>query len=105
MGRNFIPKSVATAIGHFYVTWFNLYLNYHRVCSYDTEKMDKRGKIRKVYNLHTTPYERLKSLPADKQNLRPGVSFATLDTIAYAMSDNEFALKMQKAKRVLFTSI
>ena len=105
MGRNFIPKSVATAIGHFYVTWFNPYLNYHRVCSYATEKMDKRGKIRKVYNLHTTPYERLKSLPADKQNLRPGVSFATLDTIAYAMSDNEFALKMQKAKRVLFTSI
>ena len=67
--------------------------------------MDKRGKIRKVYDLHTTPYERLKSLPADKQNLRPGVLFAELDKFAYAESDNEFALNMQEAKRVLFRSI
>jgi len=105
MGRNFIPKSAAMLIGDFYVSWFNPYLNYHRICSYATDKMDKRGKIRKVYDLHTTPYERLKSLPADKQNLRPGVLFAELDKFAYAESDNEFALNMQEAKRVLFRSI
>lgn len=105
MGRNFIPKSAAETINSFYIEWFNPYLNYHRICSYATEKADKRGKIRKVYDRHTTPYERLKSLPPEHQNLCPGLSFAELDKIAYYLSDNEFALKMQKAKRVLFKSI
>ena len=105
MGRNFIPKSASEVINNFYIEWFNCYLNYHRICSYATDKVDKRGKVRKVYNLHTTPYERLKSLEPEYQNLRCGVSFAALDKIAYAESDNEFALKMQKAKRALFTSI
>lgn len=105
MGRNFIPKSAAEIINSFYVEWFNPYLNYHRISSYATDKADRRGKIRKVYDLHTTPYERLKSLPPEKQNLCPGLSFAELDKIAYDLSDNEFALKMQKAKRGLFKSI
>ena len=40
------------------------------------------------------PYERLKSLPDVEKYLKPGITFALLDKIAYAQSDNEFAASM-----------
>ena len=101
MGRNFIEKRHAPAINDFYSEYFNLYLNYHRVCLYATDYTDKRGKIRKKYDQAFVPYERFKSLPHAQQYLREGVTFATLDSIAYTQSDNEFAETMQKAKAKL----
>ena len=101
MGRNFIAKSHASAIDMFYTDYFNVYLNYHRVCLFATDYTDKRGKIRKKYDQTFVPYERFKSLENAKQYLKKGVTFAKLDTIAYAQSDNEFAEMMQKAKSKL----
>jgi hypothetical protein len=49
-----------------------------------------------------TPYQKFKSLPAYEQYLKPEVTIASLDELAYSMSDNEFAEKMQKAKGKLF---
>ena len=49
-----------------------------------------------------TPYQKFKSIPNCEQYLKPGVTIASLDEIAYSMSDNEFAEKMQKAKKNLF---
>jgi transposase InsO family protein len=99
IGRNHIPKKNAPMIENFYEKHFNAYLCFHRISSYATDYADKRGKIRKKYETHTTPYERLKSLPNAEQFLKPGISFEQLDKIAYAQSDNEFAEKMEKAKK------
>ena len=51
------------------------------------------------------PYLKLKSLPNAKQYLKPGVTFEKLDKIAMELSDNDFALRMQVAKRTLFVKI
>jgi hypothetical protein len=52
-----------------------------------------------------TPYEKLKSLPKAKQFLKPGISFHSLDDIAYAISDNEAAKLLQEARDQLFETI
>jgi hypothetical protein len=53
----------------------------------------------------TTPYEKLKSLPEATQYLKPGVTFEHLDAIAYAISDNEAARRLNEARATLFHSI
>lgn len=105
MGRNYIAQLNAPVIEEFYEQYFNVYLNFHRICGFAKEYMDKRGKIRKKYETYLTPYGRLRSLPQSEQYLKPGISFADLDKIAYAMSDNEFAEEMKKAKTVLAKKI
>ena len=101
MGRNFIEKRHSGVIDTFYTDYFNVYLNYHRVCLYATDYTDKRGKIRKKYDQTFVPYERLKSLKNAEQYLKSGVTFALLDVIAYKESDNDYAETMQKAKSKL----
>ena len=101
MGRNFIEKGHYVAINEFYMSYFNIYLNYHRVCLYATDYVDKRGKIRKKYDQTFVPYERFKSLENAEQYLKEGITFAILDEISYAQSDNEFAEEMKKAKSKL----
>lgn len=101
MGRNFIHKDNYIIINEFYDTYFNIYLNFHRVCLFPTEYVDKRGKIRKVYNIAMVPYEAFKALPDASQYLRDGVTFDILDKTAYAVSDNTFAESMMKAKVLL----
>jgi hypothetical protein len=71
------------------------------VCLYATDYVDKRGKVRKKYDQTFVPYERFKALPHASSCLKEGVTFAQLDEVAYAMSDNEFAEKMQTAKSIL----
>jgi len=107
MGRNYISKSNAQRINCFYKEYFNTYLNYHRPCGFPSEKIDKRGKIKKQYlqKDYQTPYEKLKSLENTSQFLKKDISFEMLDKIAYAESDNEFARKMKKVKVKLFSSI
>jgi hypothetical protein len=53
----------------------------------------------------TTPYEKLKSLPEATQYLKPGVTFEDLDAIAYTISDNEAARRLNEARATLFRSI
>lgn len=105
IGRNHIPKKNAPMIENFYEKHFNLYLCFHRISSFATDYADKRGKIRKKYETHTTPYERLKSLTNVEQFLKPGISFEQLDKIAYALSDNDFAEKMEKAKKEVLKNL
>ena len=66
--------------------------------------MDKKGKQRKrsPYKQMMTPYEKLKSLANAPSYLKPGTTFKQLDEIAYQISDNEAAERLQKAKSKLF---
>ena len=47
-----------------------------------------------------TPYEKPNPSP-----MRPGLSFAILDEVAYRISDNAAADALQQARRKLFTTI
>lgn len=100
MGYIHIPQRYAKEINGFYQNHFNVYLNCHRPCGYATDIMDRKGKIKKVYNIYMTPYEKLKSI--GKTYLKNGITFEILDKMAYDKSDNEFASLMQKEKENLF---
>jgi hypothetical protein len=104
MGYSHIPKQYAPLINQFYKHHLNPYLNFHRPCGYATimEDKKKKGKLKKVYNLYSTPYQALKSLLNASKYLKPGISFEDLDKVALACSDNEFAMMMQKEKQELF---
>ena len=69
--------------------------------------MDDKGKQRKKYpyDKMTTPYEKLKSLDKAETYLKEGISFEQLDSIAYAISDNEAADQMNQARYELMKRI
>ena len=107
MGYGFIQKAAYKLINDFYQDYYNAYLNYHRPCGFVTVITDKRGKERKIYRPddYMMPYEKLKSLPNAGQYLKPGITFAQLDKIAYKESDVEFAREMRKARSTLSVNI
>jgi hypothetical protein len=107
MGYSHIPQKHAIAINRFYTDVFNPYLNFHRPCYFAVDKADAKGKIRKTYphKQITTPWERLKLLPNYEAYLKSGITAQSLEDTAHAMSDNEAAEKVQKARAKLFQSI
>lgn len=104
-GRNFIDQKFAKIINEFNVKFVNIYLNYHRPCLFSKDRIDRLGKIKKNYSQSMTPYEKLKSLENSSQYLREGITFESLDKIAYEESDNDFGKKMMTAKKELFEKI
>ena len=107
LGYSHIPQKWAPLINEFNQTRLNPYINYHRPCFFAEVIVDKKGKQRKSYPYEQmmTPYEKLKSLPNAFCYLKPGTTFKQLDEIAYQISDNEAAERLQKAKIRLFQTI
>jgi transposase InsO family protein len=107
MGYSHIPQHHATAINRFYTEALNPYLNFHRPCYFAVDEVDAKGKIRKTYphDQIMTPWERLKSIPKYEKYLKPGITARILEHQATAMSDNDAASKVQKARKRLFQSI
>lgn len=103
IGYGYIPAGEAPLINTWYADWLNAYLNFHRPCGFATTRRDKKGKEQQFYRAedYLTPYEKLRSLPEAEQYLRKELSFASLDTIAYAMSDTEYATAMDAARGTL----
>jgi hypothetical protein len=106
-GYSFIDSSNASRLNTFYFSSFNRYLNFHRPCAFATDVIDAKGKIKKIYRLkdYKTPYEKLKSLPTKKQNLKKGESFQKLDSFANAYTDNQMAQIVQSQRKDLFAKI
>jgi transposase InsO family protein len=107
LGYAHIPQHCADLLNRYHRDFLNPYVNFHRPCFFPVSTMDSTGRIRKRYPREEVkvPYEKLKSLPDPNTLLRPGISFDMLDTVAYFMSDNEFAERMVKARFDLFTRI
>ena len=107
MGYAHIPCVHAPSIHKFYKEIFNPYLNYHRPCFFPETKIDRKGKMKKIYPYHKlmTPYEKLRAIPHGESFLKKGLTFQQLDTFAKMMSDNQFAERMIKAKDKLFAKI
>jgi transposase InsO family protein len=107
LGYSHIPQRFATLVNAFCRDYLNPYVNFHRPCLYAETITDAKGRQRKryPYKLMMTPYEKLKSLPMAEQFLKPGITFEQLDVQAHAMSDNDAAQRLNKARATLFKTI
>lgn len=85
----------------------NPYVNYHRPCLYPTLTVDSKGKQKKKYDYDNmmTPYEKFKSLPEAEQYLQAEMTFAKLDDMANAITDNAAADFLQQQRKALFKTI
>jgi hypothetical protein len=107
IGYIYINKKHTKLVNDFYQNTFNEYINYHRPCGFAAIRTNAKGKEIKYYpkKNYMNPYEKLKTLPDAEQCLRPGVTFAELDKIAYKQSDTEYAKYMQVEKSKMFKII
>ena len=106
-GHDHIPQRFAAEVNAFSRGVLSPYLNHHHPCLFATEVRDGRGKVRRRYRRQdvATPCERLKSLPDAERFLKPGVAFADLDRVAYAVSDLEANRQANDARDELFRRI
>jgi hypothetical protein len=107
LGYSHIPQRFAHEVNALCRDVLNPYVNFHRPCFFPVETLDAKGKIRKRYphDQVMTPYEKLRSLPQAEQFLKPGITLATLDAQANALSDNEAARRLNEARNQLLQSI
>lgn len=106
MGYCHINQKDADEINAFYQNFFTPYINFHRPSLFLTDTTeDEHGRERRVYGTVKTPYDAFRGIPGAQKFLIPGQTFANLDTIAYQMSDNEFAETLRKEERRLFQKI
>ena len=94
-------------INQFNRGYLNPHINYHRPCFFAETITDKKGKQRKTYPYESmmTPYDKLKSIPNREKYLKDGVTFEIIDKVAFAMTDNQSADRLQKARQSLFKTI
>ncbi|WP_419833452.1 hypothetical protein [Endozoicomonas atrinae] len=102
-----LPQHHAEQFNEFDKKYMNPYINYHRPCFYPETRIDKKGKEKKVYRYENmmTPYEKFLSLDQPEQYLKEGITLEQLKTEAEAMSDNEAAEQLQRARQTLFKSV
>lgn len=107
LGYEHIPGRFATLVNDFTINQLTPYLNYHRPCLFAEEVVDAKGKRRKRYPYRNlmTPYDKLKSLSAAEQYLKPGITLKALDDFAMQQSDNDAARQLNKARKALFQTI
>jgi transposase InsO family protein len=107
LGYIHIPQKHAPLINEFNVNYLIPYINFHRPCFFATDKIDKKGKVKKCYHYQNmmTPYEKLKSLENANQFLKVNKTFEELDQLAMQCSDLEAAKKMSDAQSKLFQKI
>ena len=106
-GYSHIPQRFAREVNEFCREHLNPYVNFHRPCLFAETITDAKGRQRKryPYPLMMTPYEKFKSLPEAECFLKPEISFAQLDSLARALSDNEAAQRLNEARSKLFKTI
>ncbi len=104
-GHGHIPKKYAQLIDRYLKEWLVPYLNFHRPCAFASEYVDIKGKVRKKYEIHLTPFEKLVSLPKAKQCLRPDVTLEDLRRIEQDYDDIAFAELKEKERSKLFKSL
>lgn len=107
LGYSHIPQRFAALVNAFCREHLNPYVNFHRPCLFAETITDAKGRSRKryPYKLMMMPYEKLKSLDASGQYLKPGITLNQLDRQAAAMSDNEAAQRLNEARAILFKTI
>lgn len=107
LGYAHIPGRFANQVNSFTQGILSPYLNFLRPCYFPSEAIDHRGRARKhyPYSQIMTPYDKLKSLSQAAQYLKPGITFEQLDAIAFSISDNQAAHRLNQARAELFQYI
>ncbi len=107
LGYGHIAQKWAPVLNAFNHQYLNPYINFHRPCFFPVVVTDAKGKQRKSYPYKAmmTPYDKFKSLPQAEQFLKPEMTFKQLDDIAYAISDNDAAQRLNEAKLQLYKTI
>lgn len=107
LGYSHIPGRFARQVNDFTFNELSPYLNFHRPCFFPDEIIDSKGRVRKRYRYADmmTPYDKLKSLTDAASHLKPGLSLADLDALAFECSDNEAVRRLNEARTNLFRSI
>ena len=105
MGYGYIASRHAELIEEFYERHFNPYLNFHRPCGVPEMITNAKGKQRRVYPWHATPWEILRQLPDLARHLKPGTTQDGLERMSRMESDTAAALRMQEAKGKLWGEI
>lgn len=107
LGYIHIPQKWAEKINEFNQQYLVPYINFHRPCFFAEEKIDEKGKIKKIYPYKKimTPYEKLKSLPNAEQYLQDKINFIDLDKEALQLTDLESAKQMKNQRKILFNKI
>lgn len=107
LGYIHIPQKWASTINEFNQKYLVPYLNYHRPCHFAEIKINEKGKVVKKYPYKNimTPYEKLKSLEAPDQYLKPGITFSLLDKFTTQMTDLQAAQQLRQAQKDLFQKI
>jgi len=106
-GYAHIAQHFARDMNDFCRHFLNPYVNFHRPCYFAVDEADAKGKIRKRYphDRIMTPFDKLKTLPPQTRNLRPGITLDNLDRQAQQMTDNQAAKALSDARSKLFRSI
>ena len=107
LGHEHIPARFADDVDAFARGHLSPFVNFHRPSLYATEYVGPKGKVRRKYLREDvkTPYEKLKSLPGADSLLKDGLTFESLDRIAYAQSDLHAARALNAARTELFRRI
>jgi len=107
LGYIHIPQKWADTINIFNKKYLVPYINFHRPCFFVEEKIDDKGKIKKIYPYKKiqTPYEKFKSLPNAEKYLKKGTTFLMLDAMVISMTDMESAKQMHEQRKLLFQKI
>ncbi len=105
MGYAHIPKKNAELINQFDQKYLNPFLNFHRYSAFPEEKIDERGKVKKIYKQYMTPCQKLLSIPDVEKYLKPDINRESLAKEQNRQSHFEAAKEMQKAKSKLFARI
>ena len=105
IGYGYIAPEHAGRINEFYQQHLNLYLNFHRPCAQAEVTIDAKGKQKRVYKKWATPWEVFAAMPKAADYLKKGQTLAQLAQLAQSESDTACALRMQTARRKLFSII
>ncbi len=107
LGYSHIPSHHAQTVNAFLRDQLTPYLNYHRPCFFPEITTDAKGRQRRryPYRYMNTPYERLKQVTDATTFLKPGHTFAQLDTLARTMTDNQCADRLNTERVKLFQHI
>ncbi len=98
LGRAHIPQRFAPLLNAFVRQHLSPFLNDHRPCLLPSQRVYRPAEV-------CTPYAKFRSLPDATVSLKPGLSFATLDAQAHAMSGLQASRALNAARDPLFLSI
>jgi len=107
MGHAHIPQKYAPLINKFCFKHLNPFLNFHRPCAFATNRVDKKGKVKKIYKSddYQTPVDKLLTIPEVEKYLKNGATMETLKQMKLEKSHFDSAKEVSKARIKLFTEI